>query len=121
MRTPARTQALHFASHALFSAAPHIPTSLSGFDALLAERMSVSAAIAAARAASAAGGGAAAGEGEGEGEGGRAALITRFPAGSVAFLPILPFASAPSGTVSQMHGEGGGAPRQSRRRHLRLR
>lgn len=103
----AANEIVHFASYALFAAAPHIPTNLAGFNDLLAERMAVTANAADAVANDASKGQSLSSssmnsKGEG-GEGGRTALITRFPAGSVSFMPILPFAPPPSGTVSQMY------------------
>ena len=102
----AANEIVHFASYALFAAAPHIPTNLAGFNDLLAERMAVTATADAAAANDNVGKGPSSSSSSTKneaGEGGRTALITRFPAGSVSFMPILPFAPPPSGTVSQMY------------------
>ena len=101
----AANEIVHFASYALFAAAPHIPTNLAGFNDLLAERLAVTAtASAVANENSKSGSAVSSSTTKSEtGEGGRTALITRFPVGSVSFMPILPFAPPPSGTVSQMY------------------
>lgn len=127
----AANEIVHFSAHALFAAAPHIPTALSGFNSLLESRLQQSEQQDAddgedadsdvkgglrprmlrGQAGSAGGNPSSRPKGINGGldlsqardaPGGRAALATRIRVGSTSFSPILPFASSPNGTVSQM-------------------